>query len=184
MDNGASSYRRFQNGDESGFSELVEMYAYNLIFFINGFVSNLDTAEDLMEETFCDLIFYKNRFKGESLFKTYLFSIARHKAVDFLRKNHHVTNIPIEDVEQQSEDLEQLENALIKDERKMQIHMAMSKINLEYRTILHLLYFEDMTYDQISIVLKKNKKQIKNLAYRARLSLKDAMEKEGFVYEE
>lgn len=184
MDNGASSYRRFQNGDESGFSELVEMYAYNLIFFINGFVGNLDTAEDLMEETFCDLIFYKNRFKGESLFKTYLFSIARHKAVDFIRKNHHVLNIPIEDVEQQSEDLEQLENALIKDERKMQIHVALSKINLEYRTILHLLYFEDMTYDQISIVLKKNKKQIKNLAYRARLALKDAMEKEGFVYEE
>lgn len=184
MDNGASSYRRFQNGDESGFSELVEMYAYNLIFFINGFVGNLDIAEDLMEDTFCDLIFYKNRFKGESLFKTYLFSIARHKAVDFIRKNHHVSNLPIEDVEQQSDDFEKLENAVIKDERKMQINMALDKINLEYRTILHLLYFEDMTYDQISIVLKKNKKQIKNLAYRAKRALRNAMEKEGFVYEE
>lgn len=184
MDNGASSYRRFLDGDENGFTELVDLYAYNLIFFINGFVGNLATAEDLMEETFCELIFHKNRFKGESLFKTYLFSIARHKALDFLRKNPRGASIALEDMEQQSEDLEQLENRIVNDDRKMQINEALAKINPEYRTVLHLLYFEDMTYEQISAILKKNNKQIRNLAYRARQALKDTMEKEGFVYEE
>ena len=59
MDNGASSYRRFLNGNENGFVEIVEQYGANLIFFINGFVRNIAVAEDLMEETFCDLIFNK-----------------------------------------------------------------------------------------------------------------------------
>jgi RNA polymerase sigma factor (sigma-70 family) len=184
MDNGASSYRRFLDGDESGFTELVEMYAYNLIFFINGFVHNVTTAEDLMEETFCDLIFYKSRFKGKSLFKTYLFSIARNKAVDFVRKNSCQLTTNTDDMEQQSEDFEQLENKVIEDERKMQLYVAMKEINPEYRMILHLLYFEDMTYEQTAYVLKKNNKQIKNLAYRAKQTLKATMEKEGFVYEE
>ncbi len=87
MDNGASSYRRFLNGDESGFVEIVEAYGANLIFFINGMVGNITAAEDLMEETFCDLIFYKSRYKGKSSFKTYLFAIARNKAATYLKKN-------------------------------------------------------------------------------------------------
>lgn len=86
MDNGASSYRRFLNGDENGFVEIVEQYGASLIFFINGFVGDFAAAEDLMEETFCDLIFHKNRYKGKASFKTYLFAIARNKAVTYLKK--------------------------------------------------------------------------------------------------
>ena len=86
MDNGASSYRRFLNGDENAFAEIVEQYGANLFFFINGFVRNTVVAEDLMEETFCDLIFYKHRYKGKSSLKTYLFAIARNKAVTYLKK--------------------------------------------------------------------------------------------------
>ena len=41
MDNGASSYRRFLNGDESGLNEIVEMYGNNLMFFINSIVKNI-----------------------------------------------------------------------------------------------------------------------------------------------
>ncbi len=183
MDNGASSYRRFLDGDESAFAELVEMYAYNLIFFINGFVHNVATAEDLMEETFCDLIFYKSRFKGKSLFKTYLFSIARNKAVDFVRKNPCLLNTGKNDMEQESEDFERLENKVIEDERNIQINKALEKINPEYRIVLHLIYFEDMTYEQAAHILKKNNKQMKNLVYRSKQALKATMEKEGFIYE-
>lgn len=60
----------------------------------------------------------------------------------------------------------------------------MIDINPEYREVLHLLYFEDMSYDEAAAVLKKNNKQIKNLVYRAKKSLKIALEKEGFNYED
>lgn len=183
MDNGASSYRRFLDGDESGFVEIIEQYGANLILFINGFVNNLTVAEDLMEETFCDLIFYKNRFKGKSLFKTYLFKIARNKAIDYIKKISHYECLPIEDFEKQLSEINNLENIVFINDDKKQLYSAMNKIKLEYKSVLHLLYLEDMTYDEAALVLKKNNKQIKNLAYRAKQSLKVVMEKEGLIYE-
>ncbi len=80
-------------------------------------------------------------------------------------------------------DLDYLENAVIKEEEKRQLYSAMNKVSSDYRTILHLLYFEDMSYEEAALVLRKNGKQIKNLAYRAKLSLKSEMEKGGFIYE-
>ena len=54
----------------------------------------------------------------------------------------------------------------------------------DYKTVLYLIYFEDMSYNEIEKIMKKNNKQIKNLAYRARLSLKEILRREGFNYEE
>ncbi|MCI9273828.1 MAG: RNA polymerase sigma factor [Clostridiales bacterium] len=183
MDNGASSYRRFLNGDEDAFVEIVEQYGANLILFINGFVRNIVVAEDLMEETFCDLIFYKNRYKEKSSFKTYLFAIARNKAATYLKKNSRIADLPIEDYEGQLKDMNALENTVIKEEEKRQLYSAMDKINSEYHAVLYLLYFEKMSYDEAALVLKKNNKQIKNLAYRGKQALKSMMEKGGFFYE-
>lgn len=182
MDNGASSYRRFLNGDENGFVEIVEAYGANLIFFINGFIRNITVAEDLMEETFCDLILYKNRYKGKSSFKTYLFAIARNKAMTYLKKHSRVP-LSIEDFDADLVAIDNPENTIIQDEEKRQLYSAMNKINPDYRTVLHLLYFENMSYDEVAFVLRKSKKQINNLAYRAKQALKAEMKKGGFIYE-
>lgn len=183
MDNGASSYRRFLNGDESGFVEIVETYGANLIFFINGFVRNSAVAEELMEDTFCDLIFYKNRYKGKSSFKTYLFAIARNKAVTYLKKSSRMAALSADEYRKDFADAGDLENTLIKDEEKQQLYSAMDKINPDYRTVLHLLYFENMSYEEAAFVLHKSSKQLNNLAYRAKQSLKAEMKKGGFQYE-
>ena len=81
-DFGASCYRRFLSGDESGFDEILKLYHDSLIFFIHRFVNNYETAEDLAADTFMELLVHKNRYRFKSSFKTYLFSIARHKAID------------------------------------------------------------------------------------------------------
>lgn len=57
QDIGESSYRQYLDGDKDKFKVLVEYYGANLIYFINGYVKNIFVAEDLMEETFCDLVF-------------------------------------------------------------------------------------------------------------------------------
>ena len=95
MDNGASSYHRFLEGDESGLEELVEAYSDNLIFFINSFMNNLTLSEDLMSDTFLELILKKPRFVGDSSFKTYLFKIGRNKAFDCLRKQKRTLTLTV-----------------------------------------------------------------------------------------
>ena len=50
MDNGASSYRRFLDGDENGLVEIIRDYKDGLIFYLNGFTQNIYVAEELAEE--------------------------------------------------------------------------------------------------------------------------------------
>ncbi len=184
MDNGASSYHRFLQGDQSGLEEIVKLYNNSLIFFINSFVNDISAAEDLAAETFLELITHKYQFKENAAFKTWLFKIARNNAVDYLRKQARRSACRITDAETDLPDREVLEDAILSDERRKQLYHAMRSLHTEYRLVLHLLYFEDMSYNEAAAVLRKNHKQIKNLAYRARQALKNTLEKEGFKYED
>ena len=59
----------------------------------------------------------------------------------------------------------------------------MSSLNPEYRRVLILLYFEDMTREEAAAVMGKSKKQVYNLAERGRKALKEILVKTGFEYE-
>jgi RNA polymerase sigma-70 factor (ECF subfamily) len=184
MDNGASSYNRFLKGDKSGFSEIIEMYNKSLIFFVNGFVKNLSVSEDIAADTFLVLLKKKSVFKENYTFKTWLFKIAHNIAVDYIRKHSNAKNVDIDDMETELTDKVTPEEIIIIAERDKQLHEAMSTLHSEYNQILHLIYFENMSYEQAGKVLKKNKKQIKNLTHRAKSALKIALERKGFSYED
>ena len=98
MDNGASSYRRFLDGDDSGLAELVRDYKDGLILYLNGFVQNMHTAEELMEDTFFKLMVKKPRFREKYTFKTWLYTIGRNIALDHLRRNARQTLLSPEEL--------------------------------------------------------------------------------------
>ena len=180
MGNGASSYRRFLDGDESGLVEIIRDYKDGLILYLNGFVSNLHTAEELAEDTFVKLGVKKPRDSKRCSFKTWLYTIGRNVAIDYLRKNRKVVT------EELSEFIgsESLESEYIREEQKIIVHRAMLKLKPEYRQVLWLVYFEGMKAKDVSIIMKKSVHNIEVLVYRARLALKSELEKEGFIYEE
>lgn len=185
MDCGANSYNRFMEGDESGLSEIVEQYSDGLLLFINGFVNDYYAAEDLMEDTFAELLVRRHSFRRESLFKTYLYKIGRNKALNYLKKHSRLKIFCPEADKQTVDENSQIESELIHSERNRLLHQAIQKIKYDYRQILYLLYFEDMSYCEAGCVMKKSTKQIKNLAYRAKQALKRQLEKEeGFKYYE
>ncbi len=184
MDNGASSYRRFLDGDDNGLTEIVRDYKDGLILYLNGFVGNVHIAEELMEDTFFKIITKKPRFSEKHSFKTWLYTIGRNVAIDYLRKNKNKTEIAIEEVENYLRDEYDLEELYIKKEQGIELHRAMKKINPEYAQVLWLIYFEGFTSAETSVILKKNVRQMKNLIYRAKDALKSQLDKEGFVYEE
>ena len=72
MDNGVSSYRRFLEGEDDGFVEIVKDYKDGLMLYLNSFTENIHIAEDLTEDTFVKLIAKRPRFSGKSTFKTWL----------------------------------------------------------------------------------------------------------------
>lgn len=172
----------FNNGNKEALGKLVEMYSDGLMLYINGFVRDINIAEDLMEDTFAKLLYKKCNFKGKSSFKTYLYKIGRNISLDYLKKNKKFINAEIS--ENDIIDTNQLERIVIKTDYQKNVQKCLNKINKEYKEVLHLIYFEDLKYEEIQKIMRKTNKQIKNLAYRARQALKIELEKEGFVYEE
>ena len=69
MDNGASSYRRFLEGDRDAIVSIVSEYNNGLVLFLNSITSNICLAEELAEDVFCDLLLDKPRYNEKSNFK-------------------------------------------------------------------------------------------------------------------
>ena len=184
MDNGASSYRRFLEGDDVGIVQIIKEHKDGLLLYLNSIVQNIHLAEDLTEDTFVKLIAHRPRFFGKSTFKTWLYSIGRNVAMDYLRKNARLHTASPEEVLALKADEADVARQYLQTERKLQVHNALKQLNKEYRQVLVLAYFEDFKNDQVAAILKKNNKQVENLVYRAKRSLKSELEKEGFVYED
>ena len=151
MDNGASSYRRFrEGGDESGLVEIIRDYKDGLILYLNSFVGNIHIAEELAEDTFVLLGIKKPKDNGKGLFKTWLYTIGRNVAIDYLRRDSKHANISIDDCPELVSEEQNLELAYIKEERKITVHRTLGKLKSEYRQILWLIYFEDFSIKHFS----------------------------------
>lgn len=183
MDNGASSYRRFLNGDDNGIVEIIRDYKDGLMLFINRYVNNIHIAEELTEDTFVRFVTRKPHFTAKYSFKTWLFTIGRNTAINYVKHQGRISDTPVEDLENLYQDEEDLERTYIQEEQKIMLHRALAQINSDYGTVLYLKFFEDMTNEQIAKVTRKSKRQIENLIYQAKKSLKTELEKEGFTYE-
>lgn len=171
MFNGTECYRRYINGDEQAFDELMDAYHDGLILFINKIVGNYSVAEELAADTFVELILHKKRFLGNSDFRTYLYSIGRHKAIDFVRKDSKKKTVAPEEVPETAA-AEQIEDTFIEDEAKRALHNAILKLSEDYRAVVYLIFFEELSYENAAKVLGKSKKQIDNIVYRAKGMLK------------
>lgn len=185
MDDGALYYRRYLDGDEQAFASLIELFRDGLIFFIHRSVHDWALAEDLSEDCFVELIVHPHRYNFRTSLKTYLYAIAHHKAVDAIRRQIRHRTEPVEELAEQLPD-EALspEAAYLISERHRALHEALDRIAADYREVLHLLYFEELSYEDAGRIMKKNNKQIENLAYRGRKALRAELEKGGFRYED
>ena len=184
MDNGACSYRRFLDGDDQGLIEIVGEYKDGLILYLNGYVGNIFVAEELAEDTFFRLMTKRPKFAGKSSFKSWLYAIGRHVAVDYVRRRGRLRTVPLEDAEYALREEQSLEDAYIQEEQKRTVHRALSALSADYRAVLWLTFFEGFSNAEAAAAMHKSDRQIKNLLYRAKQSLKSLLEKEEFVYED
>lgn len=185
MDTGAVSYRRFrEDGDAGGIAELIREYRDGLILYLDTFVRDIRTSEELAEDTFVYLVVKKPRFNGKSSFKTWLYAIGNRKALDHLRLARRRKNVPLEDLDGESDSEISLEEAYIREERRIEIHRAMKALPPDQRQILWLLYFEDLSAAEAARIMDRSPHAAESLAYRARQALKEKLTEEGFVYED
>ena len=175
MDDGASSYHRFLNGDEKAFEEIVMLYSDSLVCFAYCFVHDSETAEDIAADTFAALLVKRRRFAPKALFKTYLYRIARNKCMDYLRKARKFC--PLNDAETLlSSDSER---EFFRRERDRKLYLCMQNLPAQYRDVLYLVYIDGFSVPEVCTIMGKNAKQVYNLLARAKAELKKLLINEG-----
>ena len=177
MENGESSYRRYLDGDPTAFDEIMRLYRNSLTFFINRYVHDLDAAEDLAIDTFMYLIVHRYRYNFKTSLKTYLFMIGRSRALDYIKHRKVITEVELTQAE--AEQGPSLEELILLDDRKQRLNRALQQLPEDMQTAVHLVYFEDLSYEDAAKVMKKNKKQVANLLYRAKVQLRSILGKDG-----
>lgn len=172
MDNCAIYYRRFLDGDECAFDDLMKELFRSLVFFVNGYVHNVHTAEDIAMDAFSDLIINKKRYNFKVTLKTYLFMIGKSRALDYIKRGKIIDFVDLSEAQNMKDDEEKLIETVLADERKIRVNDAMKKLPEDMRAAVHLVFFEEMTYEEAAKVMKKNRKQIDNLLFRAKKELR------------
>ena len=179
MDNGASSYRRFLDGDEAAFDDILNEYRDSLTFFINRYIHDIAASEDIAIDCFMELIVHRHRYNFRTTLKTYLFMLGRSRAIDYIRHKNRLKTVELSDAESEPADCTELEDTVLADERARVINEALKKLPIDMSVAVALVYFEGMSYDEAAKVMKKNKKQVDNLLYRAKAQLRSLIGKEG-----
>ncbi len=179
MDNGASSYRRFLDGDESAFDGIMQELFHSLVFFINRYVQDIHAAEDLAIDTLSDLLVHRHRYNFKVSLKTYVFMIGRSRALDYIKRRKIVEFVSLSAAELLPDSGMTLEETVLADSRKQAVNAAIARLPADMQVAIHLVYFESLSYDDAAKIMKKNRKQVDNLLYRAKKELRIILGEDG-----
>jgi RNA polymerase sigma-70 factor (ECF subfamily) len=169
------------DGDEDAFAEIVKIYLKVIYNFVFRMVGDRDTAEDLTQEAFVRAWKNLSRFDQNKGFKTWLFTIAKNTAYDYLKKKKEIPFSSFADEEGES----WLENVadenilpdeiLERNDLAEELERILEKIPLHYRATLILHYKEDFSLHEIAEILGEPYNTIKSRHQRGLRKLKELL---------
>ena len=161
------------------FSNIVNIHLKPVYNFIYRLVGSAKDAEDIAQETFFKAWKSIKTYRPDENFKTWIFTIARNTAIDFMRKKKNLVFSDFENAEGDNALLDTLadpkhsaEKITAKIENKKLAEKILNKLSPVYREILLLKYVQDLTFDEIGKVLKKPLHTVKSQHRRAMLFIK------------
>lgn len=172
-------YKEFLNGSKEAFEEIVIKHKNSLIYFISRYTKNMYVAEDISQDVFVYLLLNRKKYNFKYSLKTFLFVIARSKALNYLKKEKRI--IQLED--SNSIYYEELENEIFTKDKLGKIKLIINNLKPDYQEVIYLADFEHISYKDIAKITKKSESQVKNLIHSSRTKLRELLGKEGITYE-
>lgn len=183
--------RAAQKGDQGAFSRLVEANQgkiYSLCYRMTG---NSDDAADLTQEAFLNAWRGLSKFGGQSSFSTWLYRLASNACIDFLRreKRRSALSITLEDEDDEDrqadfpDDRWSPERELERKELRQTLQDGLAALSPEHREVLLLRETEGLSYQEIAQCLDLEEGTVKSRIARARLALKDYLQKSGNFFD-
>lgn len=175
-------YKKYLNGDNKAFEQLVIKYKNQIIFFISGYTKDISIAEDISQDVFVYILLNKEKYDFQYSFKTYIFMIAKCRAINYIKRKKKV--VSLKEVENITEADKELEAIIYKNDNNQMLNKKLRELKPDYQAVIYLSAFEKMKYKDIAKVMNKNLGQVKSLLNRAKKKLKKLLEEEGMTYEE
>lgn len=133
----------------------------------------------MAQDVYVYLLIHKEKYDFDYALKTYLFTIAKSKALNYLKKEKRIVQINENDVY----DLQELEEKVFLNERKNNLKKAIQQLKPDYQNAVYLADIEELSYREIGQIMNKSESGIKVLIHRARKNLEDIVRKEAGKYE-
>jgi RNA polymerase sigma-70 factor (ECF subfamily) len=179
---------RIQAGDDSGLEELLTRYedkVYNLAFRMVGI---REDAEDVLQETFINVIRALGRFQGRSSFSTWIYRVAANTALTKLRKQSRKVKTEDEFLEnvyavrKAAQSGAQLTDwsgnparELLNDEAMQMMNQAIEGMPEIYRAVFVLRDIEELSTAETADVLELTEAAVKSRLHRARVYLRNEL---------
>jgi RNA polymerase sigma-70 factor (ECF subfamily) len=179
--------QQLRNGDEQAFKLLVETYQDMVFNTAIGIVQNAEDAEDVAQEVFIKVFHSIHSFKGESKLSTWMYRITLSSALDhvrsrkskkrfaFLQRLFGNGNEPLHEVP----DFYHPGVALDQKENAAKLFKAIDKLPESQKIAFTLHKLENLSYQEISEVMKTSVSAVESLMHRAKQNLRKMLEKES-----
>lgn len=170
---------RCQAGDEDAFARLLERFGPRTLRYLERIVG--DEAEDVHQEVWLGVYRRIGQLATPAAFVTWLFSVTRHRAVDYLRRRRRARELA-EDVAAESivhdEPAVNEEDAVLRGydrDDAMELPAAIAALPPVHREVLLLRYQEELSYAEMAAVIGCSIGTVKSRLHHAKRRLQDSI---------
>lgn len=165
---------RVKEGDGASFAVLLEKYRSPVIHFLYRMVQNRGISEELGQEVFLRVYRSRATYEPTAKFTTWLFRIATHLALNWLRDGKNEKGLErLDDDSAPAPSREApdrkptVEHAMIRQAKLDEVRRAVSLLPEKQRAAVLMHKYEEMEYSQIATVLNCSESAVKSLLFRA-----------------
>jgi RNA polymerase sigma-70 factor (ECF subfamily) len=170
---------RVAEGDEASFSRLYERYGHSVYNYILRLLHDEAAAENLVQDSFVAVWEGAARFSGQSKARTWLFQIAHHRAVDWLRRE--ARRDAVEDAGSATLGSDGLahgddpETLAFRATDALGVKRALDTLSPAHRAVVELTFFMGFSYQEIALILDCPVGTVKSRMSWARTYLAEAL---------
>ena len=176
---------KLKQGDQSGFTTVVDLYQDMVYNTAVGIVQNADDADDITQEVFVQVYRSIHSFKGESKLSTWLYRITISKALDHEKKKKRKKRFGFVqslfgssgNEQQQPVEFNHPGVQLEKKERAAALFKALKQLPDKQRIAFTLHKLEGQSNQEIAEIMKLSQKAVESLIQRAKVNLRKDLER-------
>jgi len=156
-------------GDSQKFGMLYDRYSNKVYRKCISFTDDSAIAKDLSHDIFLKVFLNLSKFKGNSKFSTWLYSITYNQCVDFVKKRDKIKTQDVEEEHVISESIDELNEKLLLELRVERLKVVLEEMKVENKMLLLMKYQDELSIADIMVITDKKESAIKMALKRAKM---------------